>query len=235
MLQTQLLPDPPTSARLRESVERFNAACNWLAGVAFEHQCSRTFDLHKITYRDLREKFGLPSDMALRCLAQVCDVYKRDKGIRPKFRKHAAVPYSMGKNIGFKGIDRVSISTLEGRVVVPFIMGKYQADRFTLKKGQSDLVLRKDGKWFLIVTVDVPDGTPIEPSDFIGVDMGSKHLATTDDGENFTGEAVEACRRKYQRIRKTCQRTGTKSAKRKLREARRKESNFRKDVTIHTG
>src|SRR5215471_19075387 len=39
-------------------------------------------------------------------------------------------PFSMGKNIGFKGPDRVSISTLTGRVVVPFIMGKYQAARF---------------------------------------------------------------------------------------------------------
>ena len=32
--------------------------------------------------------------------------------------KHATVPSSMGKNVGFKGPGRVSISTLEGRVVV---------------------------------------------------------------------------------------------------------------------
>ena len=92
--------------------------------MAFEANCSRTFDLHKIAYRDLREKFGLPSDMALRCLAQVCDAYKRDKTIQPKFRKHAAVPYSMGKNIGFKGPDRVSLSTLDGRVSRPLHHGE---------------------------------------------------------------------------------------------------------------
>ena len=142
-------------------MERFNEAATWLAGVACEHKITRTFDLHHVAYRDLREKFGLPADMACRCLAQVCDAYKRDKAKRPAFRKHAAVPYSMGKNVGFKGVDRVSISTLAGRVVVPFVMGKYQADRFALKKGQCDLVLRKDGKWFLIVTVDVPEGTPV--------------------------------------------------------------------------
>ena len=68
-------------------------------------------------------------------------------------------PFSMGKNIGFKGPDRVSISTLKGRVVLPYVLGKYQADRFGWSKGQCDLVLRKDGKWFLLVTVDVPDGT----------------------------------------------------------------------------
>ena len=48
----------------------------------------------------------------------------------------------MSKNIGFKGPDRVSILTLAGRVVVPFIMGKYQAERFGFAKGQCDLVSR---------------------------------------------------------------------------------------------
>jgi predicted transposase len=179
VLQTQLLPDVPNTFKLRTAVERFNEAANWLAGVAFEHKITRTFDLHKIAYRDLRDRFGLPADMACRCLAQVCDAYKRNKDKRPKFRKHAAVPYSMGKNIGFKGIDRVSISALDGRVVVPFVMGQYQADRFTLKKGQADLILRTDGKWFLVVTVDVPEGTPVPPTDFIGVDLGGSYMDVT--------------------------------------------------------
>lgn len=228
VLQTQLLPDAPTDARLRETVERFNEACNWLAGVAFDSQCSRAFDLHKIAYRDLREKFGLPADMAVRCLAQVCDAFKRDKSIRPKFRKHASVPYSMRKNIGFKGIDRVSISTLDGRVVVPFIMGKYQTDRFALKKGQSDLVLRKDGKWFLLVTVDVPDKTPVPATDFIGVDLGIASLATDSDGNQHSGKAVEAIRRKHNLQRKRLGKRNTKGAKKKLKRVAGKEARFRK-------
>ena len=40
----------------------------------------------KIVYRDLRNRFGLSSQMAVRCLAQVCEAYKRDKSIRPVFR-----------------------------------------------------------------------------------------------------------------------------------------------------
>jgi IS605 OrfB family transposase len=82
----------------------------------------------------------------------------------------------------------------------------------------------------LTVTVDVPDGTPIEPQGIIGVDLGVKHLAVTDDGETFSGDGVEECRRKYGKIRQTCQRAGTKSAKRKLRKNRDKESRYRKDV-----
>ena len=32
--------------------------------------------------------------------------------------------------------------------------------------------LRPDGKWFLVVTIDVPEGTPIPVTDFLGVDLG---------------------------------------------------------------
>ena len=54
-----------------------------------------------------------------------------------------------------------------------------------------------------------------------------KNLATTDDGETATGDDVENCRRRHHRIRKTCQRTGTKRAQRKLHKARMREARFR--------
>jgi hypothetical protein len=72
--------------------------------------------------RRVGARFKLPADMAIRCISRVCEAYKRDKDKRPKSRSHSAVPCSMGKNIGFKGPDRVSISTLAGRVIVPFII-----------------------------------------------------------------------------------------------------------------
>jgi len=167
----------------------------------------------------------------------VCEAYKRNKSIRPNFRKHAAVPYSMGKNIGFKGIDRVSISTLNGRVVVPFVMGKYQADRFSLRKGQSDLVLRKDGKWFLIVTVDVPDGTPVPSTDFIGVDLGVCNIVVTSDGKSFSNSAIEAKRITAMSRRRAIGKKTHGASRRKRRarhkaivHMRQKESRYRKDI-----
>src|SRR4051794_1922348 len=133
-LQTQLLPARDHAARLRATVERFNEAANWAAGVAFEHQCSNKIKLQTIVYRDLRERFGLSAQMAVRCIAQVCEAYQRDKSIRPKFRPHAAMPFDQ-RMMSFKGADRVSLLTLDGRVVVPVIMGKYQAERYTHAKG----------------------------------------------------------------------------------------------------
>jgi predicted transposase len=188
-LQTQLLPEREQTDRLKATVERFNEAADWLAGVAYERQVSNKFVLQRLCYAELRERFGLPADTAIRCIAQVVEAFKRDKTKRPRFRKHAAVPFTLGKNIGFKGPDRVSISTLTGRVVIPLIMGQYQIERFGWSKGQCDLVLRRDGKWFLLVTVDVPDGMGFPATDFIGVDLGVERIAVDSDKQPPTEEA----------------------------------------------
>lgn len=226
-LQVQLLPDRDVAARLLATVERFNEAATWLAGVAFASQCSNKFTLQQTAYVELRSRFGLPADTAIRCISQVCEAYKRDKAKRPYFRRHAAVPFSMGKNIGFKGPDRVSISTLNGRAIAPYVMGKYQAERFGWSKGQCDLVLRKDGKWFLLVTVEVPESAPIPTTDFVGVDLGIAAIATDSDGKQYSGAAVEAIRRKHNLQRKRLQKRGTKGAKKKLKRISGKEARFR--------
>lgn len=238
-LQLQLLPDNAQADALRTTVERFNAAATWLAGIAFAHQCANKVALQKLTYYELRARFGLPADTAIRCIAQVVEASKRDKTVCPTFRPHAAVPFSLGKNLSFKGPDRVSISTLTGRVIVPYLLGAYQQERFGFAHGQADLVLRRDGKWFLLVTVDVPDGTPIPITEFLGVDLGVVNLATTSDGRTHSGEEIEACRTRYLRRRQRLQRAAhlaqmegkrPKNIRRALKRTARREAGFRRDV-----
>lgn len=235
-LQIQLLPDASQAVALRETLARFNEAASWLAGKAFELRTANKIELQKLFYKEVREKFGLSAQMTVRCIAQVCEAYKRDKNKSPRFRKHASMPFDQ-RMMSFKGIDRVSLLTLQGRVIVPFVMGKYQAERFTNAKGQCDLVLRKDGKWFLLVTVDVPDKSPTPATDFVGVDLGVARLATTSDGEHFAGAAVEQVRRRYHTRRQTLQHAASrrkakgrrpKAIRRAVRRTRSREANFRK-------
>jgi predicted transposase len=226
-VQLQLLPGRDHAARLRETVGRFNEAANWLAGIAFERRTANKLVLQHAHYGELRERFGLSAQMAVRCIAQVCEAYKRDKSKRPKFRRTAAMPFDQ-RMMSFKGLDRVSLLTLGGRVLVPFLLGKYQAEQFTHAKGQADLVLRGDGKWFLLVTVDVPEGAPIPATDFIGVDLGIANIAADSDGTIHSGEEVERIRRKHNLQRRRLQRKGTRGAKKKLRRLAGKEGRFRR-------
>ncbi len=86
-LQIQLLPDTGTAQKLKATIERFNEAANWLAQKAFERKLSNKFALQKLYYSKLRKLFGLSAQMAIRCIAQAVEAYKRDKSVQPSFRK----------------------------------------------------------------------------------------------------------------------------------------------------
>jgi len=237
-LQVQLLPDAEQVAKLEATMRAFNAAADWLAGEAFALHSANKIALQQTHYATLRERFGLSSQMAVRCIAQTCEAYKRDKDVRPHFKPFASIPYDE-RLMSFKGIDRVSLLTTEGRIVMPFVMGSYQRERFTYAKGQCDLVRRSDGLWFLLLTIDLPENTPLPTSDFIGVDLGVVNIATTSDGSVQSGDGIEACRVRYSEHRRALQSKASElrkekkrplSIRRVLRRISKKEARFRADT-----
>src|SRR5215467_11087214 len=138
-LQIQLLPDKQQADQLKSTIARFNKACSWLAEQAFEMKIANKITLQQHFYYELREQFDLSAQMASICIRHVGGTYSRDKSTLPVFRPDAAMPYD-SRILSFKGIDRVSILTLEGRLIIPFVMGKYQRERFSLAKGECDIV-----------------------------------------------------------------------------------------------
>lgn len=227
-LTVKLDPDPEQRRALLETLEAFNAACNYIAEVAFQHRCANKYTLQKMVYREARERFGLSAQMAIRAISKVVEAYKRDKRIQPTFRLHGSMVYDQ-RIYSFKGIDRVSLLTLRGRVIVPILFGLYQAARMDLKRGQCDLIYR-DGTFYLSISVDAPEPTPIEPLDFLGVDLGIVNIATTSEGKKFSGKSINNVRARFAKFRAKLQSKGTKSAKRLLKKRRRKERGFQADV-----
>jgi putative transposase len=234
-LQIQLLPDNQQADKLKSTMARFNQACSWLAERAFELKTANKISLQQLFYYELRERFDLSAQMASICIRHVGGTYSRDKNILPVFRPDAAMPYD-SRILSFKGIDRVSILTLEGRLIFPFVMGKYQRERFSMAKGECDLVRCKDGKWFLLVTVEAPERTEIAPTEFIGVDFGVVNLATDNDGDVYTNTETEKVRQKRNKIRGSLGRKAgkvkregarPKNIKRKLKALSGKERRFK--------
>lgn len=229
--QVKLLPSDEQRALLLATMERFNTACDWLAGEAFAAKSADKIKLQREHYATLRSKFDLSAQMAVRCISKVCEVYKRDKSKKPAFKSHGAVPYDQ-RLLSFKAMDRVSMLTLNGRQTIPFVAGEYHKAQMQAARGQCDLILRK-GRWYLYVTVDVPDGAPIEPKEWLGVDLGIRNLATDSDGEVHSGAGVEKVRVRIQKLRTDLQACGSRSARRHLKRLAGKEKRFRADVN-HT-
>lgn len=73
---------------LLETMERFNAACNAIAEVAFRERTANKIRLQKLVYQDVRERLGLSAQMTVRAISKVAEAYKRDRSKKPSFRPH---------------------------------------------------------------------------------------------------------------------------------------------------
>lgn len=226
-IQLQLMPTPEQKATILSTMERFNAAASFAARAGFEAGVFSQPSIHKLAYAAIRERFGLSAQMAVRAIGKAVEVFKRDKKSCPVFKDRGAVTYDE-RILSFKGLDKVSLWTLAGRMVLPIAYGRYQGERFGRLKGQVDLVYR-GGMFFLYATVDLPEPPPGGVTDFLGVDLGIVNLATDSDGNTYSGEAVERQRRRRHESRRSYQKTGTKSAKRRLKRMARREANYRRN------
>jgi IS605 OrfB family transposase len=227
-MQLKLLPAPEQAKSLLATMERFNAACDSLAATAFQNRCANKVELQKLAYHDIRRDFDLSAQMTIRAIAKVVEVYKRDRDIQPKFSPRGAIVYDQ-RILSWKGPDRVSILTTEGRAIMPWICGAYQRAMLDRARGQADLVYR-DGRFFLYVTIDVGDVPVGDPAEYLGVDLGHRNLAVDNDGATFCGAHNASLRNRHARLRRKLQRKGTKSAKRLLRRRRLKETRFASDA-----
>ena len=164
-LLIKLQPNPDQAKALLHTMEQFNAACDTIAVTAFRAHTANKIRLQKLVYADIRATFGLSAQMTVRAISKVAEAYKRDKSIQPTFRPHGAIVYDP-RILSWKGLDRVSILTLDGRHIIPVVLDGYHRARMDRIRGQADLIYR-DGTFYLAVVVEVPEPPPLQP-DLVG-------------------------------------------------------------------
>gem|GEM_PF-867105 len=138
-LQIKLLPKEQQKYDLMDTFIRFSEACNFVSKIAFEGKLFNKVFLQGIIYKDIREKFGLSSQLAVRVVAKVVETYKPDRTIFHRFRDFGSIVHDQ-RILSFKGMDEVSINTTGGRIRIPITMGKYGEIPFKWIRGQCDLV-----------------------------------------------------------------------------------------------
>ncbi len=151
---------------------------------------------------------------------------KRYKGLdqAPKYVS-PTLTYQIGHDYGFKTEQRVSILTLDGRVVVPYT--GYSKHVALLQSGAhigvAKLWYAKPRKHFyLLVSLEVEGSDPLPETykEVVGVDVGQRYLAVTatptNDASFYSGKAARARTDHYARLRNRLQKKGTRSATRRL-------------------
>ncbi|MBR8643523.1 transposase [Streptomyces tuirus] len=245
--QVKLLPTSAHDAdALAATLRACNRAANAASEVAFAKDLKRRNVLQDAVYHRIKADFDLGAQAAVRTVKKVCDAYATLKAnlkagnygpegsrrrvkaeSRPiRFREESAQPYD--DRILTWNLDRrtVSIWTVAGRLKgIPFVGSPEALKLLGRRKGESDLVMR-DGMFFLVATIDVPEPEVYEPRGFLGVDLGIVNIATTSDGRIMSGRQVNRYRRRKRDLRSKLQKKRTKSAARVMKRNRRREARY---------
>ncbi len=243
----KLHTDPEQFAALRTTQLAYRDALNYVSRYAFEHgKMSNRVALQDGTYDEVRARFHLPSQMACSVPRQVGATYKalwtkvkqnaahrkagqtkkRYKGLdKPPKYVSPTLTYQHRKDYSFKTKQRLSILTLEGRVIVSY---KGRDSHIALIQkgaqiGAAKLWYDKAKKQFYLLIsleIETPDPTPQTHTSVVGVDVGVRYLAVTSttkgDCTFHTGKSIVAKANHYARLRKRLQKKGTRSATRRL-------------------
>lgn len=223
----------PTNNQIKildKTLVRCLNALNYISKIAWDNLCFNRAVLHHLTYYKVKTKFKLQSQICCSVGNKVVFSYKTNEQKQHIF-KNPILPLNFNRTISFNPNDIISICTIKGRQKIHLILGEYQKQ--ILKKAtkfcDSELI-KRNKKFYLNITIEIPDVPIKEIKDVIGVDIGITNLATCSTGDNFTGKQVQSVRKRYHTLRSSLQSKGTRSARRHLKKMSGKEKRFQKDV-----
>ncbi|ADH63021.1 transposase, IS605 OrfB family [Allomeiothermus silvanus DSM 9946] len=222
-VRCKLIPDASTAEKLTRTVNQFANACNYTLQVARRDNLWNKFALQRAVYRELRERFGLSANLAVRAIARV----GKRKGHKVGGFKATSVDYDQRILSVNLDTEVVSLSTVDGRVKVPMQIAGYQRHLLrTAKSIQGGQLVRGRDSWYVHLWCEYDDPPAMTPNGFLGVDLGIVNIATDSDGETYSGSHLNSVRHRHRRLRRKLQKKGTKGAKRRLKKLSGKEARF---------
>ena len=225
---------------LDSTANAYRNACNFVSEYIFRTHNLKQFSLNKELYYEIREKFGLGSQMTQSVLKTVISRYKtiqtnQHEWIQPKFK----IPqfdlvwnrdYSLSQNY-------FSVNTLNGRLRLPYYakgMEKY-FNKETYRFGTATLVFRHKRYFLHIpVTFEVDECCDSDICNVVGIDRGINFVIATYDSRHqsgfVSGKVIKQKRGHYKNLRKQLQQVGTLSSRRRLKAIGQRENRWMQDV-----
>jgi putative transposase len=232
---------------LRSEIDRtlqgFADACNQILEVAKREKCLNTTKLHHLVYKPVRASTGIKANHVCQAIRRVISNTKAVKQVH-KFR-----PTSINLDARtfqyLEELQTVGVTLMCGRKKFKLSIGNYQ---LALLKGQTPtaatLNKTKHGDYYINICVDLPTNptgkTPKASTErlvlsaaevsrsVIGVDLGRRDIATTSNGDSWSGKQIQNTRDRYSKVRANVQSKRTRSSRKLLRRLSGREQRFQK-------
>jgi putative transposase len=221
-LVCKLNPTPEQVVKIEATLKAFADGCNY-TNQKVKPSITSKITIQGIVYEDLRSRFGLAANLAIRACARVGAnrLAAKQKGKPVKTFKPTSADYDQ-RIFAFREKDwTVSLTTVDGREHIKLDAGNYQRGKLKGKTPTSaQLCKHRDGKYYIHIQLKDEIPEPLKSNNVIGVDFGRRDIAVTSNGDKWDGKKLTETRDRYSRTRASLQKkasTRTRSSRRRCR------------------
>lgn len=227
-LTCKLQPTLEQASKIEATLQAFADACNYANDTVSDRMTSkRTIQVE--VYHDLRARFGLSANLAVRACARVGAnrLAAKSKKRKVKAFNPTSVDYD-ARIFAYREKDNtVSLTLVNGREHIALTLGNYQSGKLKGRQPTAaTLCKHRDGQYYIHIQLTDEAPKPTQSSNVIGVDFGRRDIAHTSEGDSWSGQQIQKVRDKFARVRASLQSKGTKNAKRRLKRLSGRERRF---------
>lgn len=218
-IRCQMVPTPVMVSQLRATAEAFATGCQYALDEARRTGVTHAVALQRATYREIRARFGLSANLAVRAIrrASAALTAAKRRGRPPLLFRPTSIDYD-ARIFAYRGQDEtVSLTVLDGRLHIPLRLGEYQRTALAGQSPTSATVVRQGrSQWAIHIVIEEQDA-PRRSGPPVGVDLGIRNTAATSLGTLHDGRDRQQFKAERQRIRSSLQSKGTRGTKRVLK------------------
>lgn len=219
-------------SKVMQTMEEYRIAAQFASDYGYEHGTASSVKIHHQTYNDLRKSTNLPSQLICASRNKASEVLKslKVKKVRsqPHFKFYLPIRYDRRSSTLFE--NQVTLATTRGRIRVKYRIPDYYEKYNDWERKGIELVYQNNIFYIYFVIKKILVDPMIHCGDVNGVDRGIKNIAADSNNNFYNGRYIREVRRKYFRLRRSLQKKGTRSSKRKLNKISRRERRFQKDI-----
>jgi putative transposase len=215
-------PTPEQVAKIEATLQAFADACTYINEVV-EPSITHNVTIQTLVYGEVRERFGLSSNLAIRAINRVSANRKTAKRMNKPVKKFLPTSADYDARIfSFREKDwSVSLTLIGGRERFLVDVGSYQKGKLSgFAPTSATLVKHQNGTYSVNLQVKTDAPNPQKSQGVIGLDLGRTDVAVTSEGESFSGKQITQVRDQYSRARASLQKKateGTRSSRRRCR------------------
>ena len=232
---------PEQSETFMRTAKQFTEVFNSVCSLGWRLREGGAYTLQRFCYHENKAAWPeLVSDLHIQCLHKAAESLKsafalqKSKNVKPGLKvgcpQSTLCPPRYNRHTFRVDWQKsiINLSTVAGRILLPFTVPPYAEYAKTCKLATADLVYRK-GKWHLHIVVHCDDVEFSDSNTALGVDLGVCRPAVTSDNRFHGKNHWREVEKRRFRLRRKLQANGSQSARRHLKNLAGCSARFRRD------